>query len=89
MSQRNPTCRELLEHAFPVRLSARMPPGQDHRIDRALRRVLGWQAHGRLGSMLYLTSLGHAFGLVCAGLDMQLEATWPLRLTLAFKAKQE
>ena len=89
MGQRNPTRRELLEHAFPVRLSVRVPSGQDHRIDRALRRVLGWQAHGRLGSMLYLTSLGHASGFVCACPDMQLDATWPLRLTLAFEAKQE
>ena len=39
--------------------------------------------------MLYLTSLGHASGLVCACPDMQLDATWPLRLTLAFEAKQE
>jgi hypothetical protein len=89
MGQRNPTRRELLEHTFPVRLAVRVPQGQEHHIDRALRRVLGWQAHGRLGSTLYLTSLGHASGFVCACPDIQLDGTWPLRLTLAFEAKQE
>ena len=89
MGQRNPTRRELLEHAFPVRLSVRVPSGQDHRIDRALRRVLGSQAHGRLGSMLYRSWLDHASGCVWACPEMQLDATWPLRLTLAFDMKQE
>lgn len=89
MGQRNPTRRELLEHAFPVRLTVRVPPGQDHRVDRALRRVLGWQAHGQLGGVLYLTSLRHASGFVCACPDMQLDTDWPLRLTLAFETTQE
>ena len=89
MGQRNPTRRELMEHAFPVRLAIAVPQGEDQRVGRALRRVLGRQAHGRMGTMLYLTSLAHASGFVCACPDLQLAAHWPLRLTISFEAEQE
>lgn len=90
MGQRNPTRRELLEHAFPVRLRLAEPEGGlADPVGRALRRVMGRQAHGRLGGLVYLSTLAQATSLVCACPVARLEGDWPLRLTIAFEQHQE
>lgn len=88
MGTKNPTRRELLEHNFPIRLLIESPAGQGDPVGRALRRVLGRQAWDRLGRALYLTSLRHASGFICACPDAQLVGEWPVRLTLVFEHSQ-
>lgn len=89
MGARNPTKTDLIEHNFPIRLSLDAPLDRPDPIEPAVRRVLGRQAYGRLGHRLYLSSLQHATGFICACPTATMKGDWPLRVTLAFEAKQE
>lgn len=89
MGMKNPTKTDLLEHNFPVRLTVATKNDCADPIEPALRRVIGRQAYGRLGQRLYLSSLTHATGFVCACPAASMHGHWPLRVTLAFENKQE
>ena len=89
MGAKNPTKTDLLEHNFPIRLRVSASNTHHDPIEPAMRRVLGRQAFGYIPGTLYLTSLSHASGFVCACPGASLNGDWPLRITLAFESTQE
>lgn len=89
MGSRNPTKAELIDHSFAVRLTVKEPDRSSDVVGRALRRVVGWQAHARLGQWVYLSSLKDATGFVCACPSAPLTGALPVRVTLAFENTQE